>query len=121
MATASAMYRSGKDPLHRVSHSSADVHIPKGARVRRLHKAFLRYHDPENWPMLRAALKRMGRNDLIGNGKMHLVPPRQPAKRHQVVPATSRPFATQHNGLPRAPRCCRPTPRTFRPSVRTVH
>lgn len=43
-------------------------------RQRRLHEAFLRYHDPENWPLLREALKEMGRSDLIGNGKRHLVP-----------------------------------------------
>jgi len=48
-------------------------------KQRRLHKAFLRYHDPENWPLLRDALKRMGRADLIGNGKHHLVPRWQPA------------------------------------------
>ena len=52
--------------------------IPKGIKVRRLHKAFLRYHDPENWPVLREALKRMGRADLIGNGKQHLIPAYQP-------------------------------------------
>ena len=46
--------------------------------MRRLHKAFLRYHDPENWPVLREALKRMGRADLIGNGKQHLIPAYQP-------------------------------------------
>jgi hypothetical protein len=68
-----------------------------------LHKAFLRYHDPDNWPILRKALKKLGRADLIGNGKLHLVPPRQPGKRHRVVPAGDRPFATQHNGLPRTP------------------
>ena len=51
----------------------------RGDKRRRLHKAFLRYHDPDNWPMLRAALKRMGRADLIGNGKRHLVPAWQPA------------------------------------------
>jgi hypothetical protein len=39
-----------------------------------LHKAFLRYHDPENWPMLRKALRRMNRADLIGNGDSFLVP-----------------------------------------------
>ena len=54
------------------------MHIPKGIRVRRLHKAFLRYHDPNNWPLLREALRRMGRADLIGNGKQHLVPTYQP-------------------------------------------
>ena len=59
MATATAMYHSGKNPLRRVTRDSEDVTIPKGLKVRRLHKAFLRYHDPNNWPMLRAALKRM--------------------------------------------------------------
>ena len=74
MAAATAMYYSGKNPIKRISRTSEDVTVPKGARQRRLHKAFLRYHDPENWPMLRQALKNMGRNDLIGNGKKHLVP-----------------------------------------------
>jgi len=46
----------------------------KGLKQRRLHKAFLRYHDPENWPLLREALTAMGRTDLIGPGKQHLVP-----------------------------------------------
>lgn len=78
MATATAMYHSGKNPLRRVTRDSEEVHIPKGLKVRRLHKAFLRYHDPNNWPILRAALKRMGREDLIGNGKHHLVPRFQP-------------------------------------------
>ena len=48
-------------------------------RQRRLHKAFLRYHDPNNWPVLREALRRMGRADLIGNGKQQLIPGYQPA------------------------------------------
>jgi hypothetical protein len=38
----------------------------------------LRYHDPENWPALRDALRAMGRSDLIGNGKKHLIPSFQP-------------------------------------------
>ena len=78
MATASAMYHSGVNPLRKVSRDSEEVYIPKGARQRRLHKAFLRYHDPNNWPLLREALERMGRSDLIGNGKKHLVPTWQP-------------------------------------------
>ncbi|MEA5098813.1 MAG: DUF3362 domain-containing protein, partial [Burkholderiaceae bacterium] len=36
--------------------------------------AFLRYHDPANWTILREALRRMGRADLIGNGPQCLVP-----------------------------------------------
>src|ERR1700728_3503961 len=78
MATATAMYHSGKNPLKRITRTSEQVPIPKGLKVRRLHKAFLRYHDVENWPLLREALRRMGRADLIGNGKHHLIPAYQP-------------------------------------------
>ena len=100
MATATAMYHSGKNPLKRVSRSSEEVVIPKGLKVRRLHKAFLRYHDHENWPLLRDALKRMGRADLIGNGKHHLIPAYQPVggrSRNYALP-----FRTQHTGLPKS-------------------
>jgi len=79
LAIASAMYHSGKNPLKKVARESERVSVVRGDKRRRLHKAFLRYHDAENWPMLRAALKRMGRSDLIGNGKHHLVPSWQPA------------------------------------------
>jgi hypothetical protein len=103
MATATAMYYSGKNPLKRVTRHSDTMTTVKRMGQRRLHKAFLRYHDPDNWPLLRKALKKMGRSDLIGNGKLHLVPPRQPPKRHQRVTDKGRPFATQHNGLPRTP------------------
>jgi uncharacterized radical SAM protein YgiQ len=78
MAMATAMYHSGKNPLRKVTDTSEEVVIPKAGGVRRLHKAFIRYHDPNNWPMLREALKNMGRSDLIGNGKKHLVPAWQP-------------------------------------------
>ena len=82
MATATAMYHSGLNPLKGISRDAAraeKVDIVRGERRRRLHKAFLRYHDPNNWPLLREALKEMGRADLIGNGKHHLIPTFQPA------------------------------------------
>ncbi len=116
MASATAMYHSGKNPLKRVSRAGGDVRVPKGLKVRRLHKAFLRYHDPNNWPMLREALRRMGRADLIGSGKQHLVPAYQPpgtgaahegrrGARDAAGPGKRpAPFRTQHTGLPRAPR-----------------
>jgi len=101
MATATAMYHSGRNPLRRVRRNSETVAIPKGLRVRRLHKAFLRYHDPDNWPLLRDALKRMGRADLIGNGKRHLVPGWQPKGAAAAAEAEgARRFRTQHTGLP---------------------
>ena len=107
MATATAMYHSGKNPLRRITRTSEEVLVPKGLKIRRLHKAFLRYHDPANWPLLRETLRRMGRADLIGNGRRHLVPAWQPAaggaaRAPRKAPPT-RPFRTQHTGLPQTP------------------
>jgi uncharacterized radical SAM protein YgiQ len=109
MATATAMYHSGRNTLRKVTRDSETVDIVRGERRRRLHKAFLRYHDPNNWPLLREALKQMGRADLIGNGKQHLVPTYQPAtdgsyasprrKNSTAAPARGR-ILTQHTGLP---------------------
>jgi uncharacterized radical SAM protein YgiQ len=115
MATATAMYHSGKNPLRKVTRTSEGVDIVRGERRRRLHKAFLRYHDPKNWPLLREALQAMGRADLIGNGKQHLVPRYQPASTGEyqsarrknstaagsrVSPVTRGRILTQHTGLP---------------------
>ncbi|MGC4010348.1 MAG: YgiQ family radical SAM protein [Pseudomonas sp.] len=111
MASATAMYHSGKNPLRKVTYKSDSVTIVKSDQQRRLHKAFLRYHDPKGWPMLREALERMGRPDLIGNGKHHLIPTYQPqtdeyqsARRKNSTPAgskkTGKPLLTQHTGLP---------------------
>jgi uncharacterized radical SAM protein YgiQ len=109
MATATAMYHSGRNPLGRVTRSSESVDVVRGERRRRLHKAFLRYHDANNWPLLREALKAMGRADLIGNGKLHLIPTFQPQtdggytsarrKNSTVKPSKGR-LLTQHTGLP---------------------
>jgi uncharacterized radical SAM protein YgiQ len=118
MATATAMYHSGLNPLKGISRQAGrgeKVDIVRGERRRRLHKAFLRYHDPANWPLLREALKDMGRADLIGNGKHHLIPTFQPApgtgyssarrknstavgEKRSVV--TQGRLLTQHTGLP---------------------
>ena len=115
MATATAMYHSGKNPLRKVTYKSDGVTIVKSDQQRRLHKAFLRYHDPKGWPLLREALQRMGRADLIGSGKHQLIPAFQPAtdeyqsaRRKNSTPAGSKklgkqgakPLLTQHTGLP---------------------
>ena len=79
MALSSAMYYSERNPLKPVKRNGGEVVLTaKGLKQRRLHKAFLRYHDAENWPVLREALKRMGRSDLIGPSKRHLIPAWQP-------------------------------------------
>jgi uncharacterized radical SAM protein YgiQ len=79
MATATAMYHTGVNTLKGVRRGATDkVETVRGGRQRRLHKAFLRYHDPDNWPLLRDALKEMGRADLIGPRPDQLVPAHQP-------------------------------------------
>lgn len=98
MAMATAMYHSGKNPLRKVTADSENVPIPKTGNIRKLHKAFLRYHDPNNWPLLREALKNMGRADLIGNGKKHLVPAWQPLGTANSKSAAAKPVhAAQRN------------------------
>ena len=74
MANATTMYHTGKNPIHKVDHKSEEVEVPKGEIHRRLHRAFLRYHDPANWPILRKTLKEMGKAHLIGNSPKCLVP-----------------------------------------------
>jgi uncharacterized radical SAM protein YgiQ len=106
MATATAMYHTGQNPLRKLRREGGEqVFIPKGAKTRKLHKAFLRYHDPANWPVLREALRRMGRADLIGHGEGKLVPLRQPvtegARAKTRRAPKGRRFRTQHTGLPR--------------------
>ena len=106
MSVATAMYHSGKDTLHKVSRRAADIPIPKGIKQRRLHKAFLRYHDPKNWPLLREALKNMGRSNLIGNGKQHLIPTFQPKGTTAVKDGKAgktRRFKTKYTGMEASP------------------
>ncbi len=112
MATATAMYHTGRNPLKRQSYkrSAEKVESVKGERQRRLHKAFLRWHDPDNWPLLREALKQMGRPDLIGEKPHQLIPETQPDQQEYKSPRRKNSGATakarkgrvltQHTGLP---------------------
>jgi radical SAM superfamily enzyme YgiQ (UPF0313 family) len=91
MALATAMYHTGKNPLRPLRRRGGEeVCVALGEKERRLHKAFLRYHDPENWPLLRAALFHLGRRDLIGHGRDCLVPPDHQQTR-RVRPALNKP------------------------------
>lgn len=78
MATATTMYHTAKNPLHKVTRDSETVQIVKSGKQRKLHKAYLRYHDPKNWALLRQSLKELGREDLIGHGSQYLIPPYNP-------------------------------------------
>jgi uncharacterized radical SAM protein YgiQ len=105
MSMASAMYYSERNPLKPLRRDGVEVvKSAKGLKQRRLHKAFLRYHDPENWPVLREALKRMGRDDLIGQQKHCLVPFGKGDRARKTVGGAGRssrknsPFLTKHTG-----------------------
>ncbi len=106
MAVATAMYHSGRNSLRKVVRTARPgdgVLIPKRKKQRDLHKAFLRWHDPANWPLLREALQRMGRADLIGPGPDCLVP----AARAKRGAGTGRPRTA---GAPAKSRPDRPQP-----------
>ena len=101
MALATAMYHTEKNPLKKVLGGKAEaVSVVKQGRTRRLHKAFLRYHDADNWPLLREALKEMGREDLIGNSKKHLIPLYQPAGTGKQPEGARTPRAEGGRGRP---------------------
>ncbi len=112
MATATAMYHSGKNPLRKVSYKSEMVLQAKDPKQRKLHKALLRYHDPENWELIRQTLRKMGKANLIGDGERHLVPEIQPLRTHDYGASrrkntkqahqrrTGKKILTQHTGLP---------------------
>ncbi len=113
MALATAMYHTEKNPLKKVLGGKAEaVSVVKQGRTRRLHKAFLRYHDADNWPLLREALKEMGREDLIGNSKKHLIPLYQPTGTGKQPEGTRTPRAEggRAKPAPRKPGAAKPAP-----------
>ncbi len=112
LALATAMWHTEKNPLRKVTEESETMPIVRSGRQRKLHKAFLRYHDPAGWPLLREALKEMGRADLIGPGKKHLIPAWQPAgttgassnmPTRQLVPERRRPITVASTNARRSP------------------
>lgn len=101
MSVATAMYYSERNPLKPIRRNSEHVGTAKSLKRRQLHKAFLRYHDPNNWPQLRQALRYMGRSDLIGPGKEALVPAESHKERRQRQYQRGQQFTTNYQGIPR--------------------
>ena len=102
MCNATSMYYSETNPLKRVKYKKREeVTVAKGDRQRRLHKALLRYHDPENWKLIREALVNMGKKHLIGDKPSCLIPAedidaKTPAQRRQTGRHGAKRFATKH-------------------------
>ncbi|WP_353518775.1 YgiQ family radical SAM protein [Thalassotalea sp. SU-HH00458] len=85
LANATTLYHTEIDSLRRVKKDSESVPIPKGTIQRRLHKAILRYHDPANWALIRAALTKMGlARKLIGSKPGCLVPHETRGEKEQL-------------------------------------
>ncbi len=64
------MYYTGIDP-----RTMREVYVPRGGREKRMQRALLQYNRTENAAIVREALQKAGRQDLIGRGPQALVPP----------------------------------------------
>jgi uncharacterized radical SAM protein YgiQ len=104
MASATTMYYTEKNPLKPLGKNNSEkIFSAKSQEQRTLHKAFLRYHDPENWPILRKALRRMNRSDLIGSGDGFLVPS-ESRREKEVMRRDSKKAKPQVKAQPRSSR-----------------
>ncbi|MCW3480665.1 YgiQ family radical SAM protein [Neisseriaceae bacterium JH1-16] len=90
MAMATTMWHTRRNPLKKLARSSEKVDVVRDGYRRKLHKAFLRYHHPDNWQILYDALINMGREDLIGYGKHQLIAPVPPQSGNNVAPRGQR-------------------------------
>ncbi|TMP67717.1 YgiQ family radical SAM protein [Pseudoalteromonas sp. S1609] len=102
MANATTIYHTEMNSLRNIKNNTEQVAVPKGARQRRLHKAILRYHDPAGWPMIREALRNMGKAKLIGKGPNCLVPEEGRDERQAKCSKGNkggRPALTRHTGF----------------------
>ena len=75
------MYYTGMDP-----RTGEKVYVPKSAREKAMQRALLQYKNPENYELVKEALLKSGRSDLIGFDKKCLIRPRggkgKPEKEH---------------------------------------
>jgi hypothetical protein len=69
------MYYTGLDP-----RTLEEVYVPKSPHEKAMQRALIQYRNPKNYDLVVEALKRAGREDLIGFDKKCLVRPRQLAR-----------------------------------------
>jgi len=74
MDVATCMYHTGIDPFTR-----KPVPVAVRLRDRKVQRALMRFFKPENYILVREALIKAGRTDLIGYGGDALIPPKPPA------------------------------------------
>ena len=66
------MYYTGVDP-----RTMKPLYVPKSPHEKAMQRALIQYRNPKNYELVMEALKKAGREDLIGFGKHCLIRPRQ--------------------------------------------
>lgn len=64
------IYYTGTDPF-----TGDKVYVPKSPNEKRMQRALMQYRNPKNYQIVKEALIRAGRNDLIGYGPKSLIRP----------------------------------------------
>ena len=64
------MFYTGFDP-----RTGKPVYVPRSPQEKAMQRALLQFRRPQNFPLVRQALREAGREDLIGTGRNCLVPP----------------------------------------------
>ena len=74
------IYYTGVNPI-----TGEKVYVPKNGREKSMQRALLQFHNPKNYDLVKEALIKAGREDLIGNGKNCLIPYHKPRVRNDKL------------------------------------
>ncbi len=74
------MYYTGVDP-----RTMKSVYVPRNPHEKAMQRALIQYRDPKNYELVKEALLKAGRADLIGFGEKCLIPPRKIQKSEKPV------------------------------------
>jgi uncharacterized radical SAM protein YgiQ len=74
------IYYTGLDP-----RTMEPVYCPRDPHEKAMQRALIQYRNPKNRPLVREALRRAGREDLIGTGPQCLVPPDSRKRKKNVT------------------------------------
>lgn len=78
------MYYTGLDP-----RNMEPVYVPKTPQEKAMQRALIQYRDPKNYNLVKEALEKAGRTDLIGFGEKCLIRPRQLSGEKNFAPKQS--------------------------------
>lgn len=103
------MYYTGLDPL-----TMEEAYVPRTPHEKALQRALIQYRNPANYDLVREALVKAGRSDLIGWDEKALIRPKRPkatgrAAMESVLARARSAISAAAPPPPRAPRA-RPNP-----------